>query len=72
MYTSPPDSEPVSTNRIEGFWAGTKRQLHGRHHSVSRKHSHRDVAEVEFNYNNGKLTDGERTVKLFRRATIDG
>jgi transposase-like protein len=31
----------VTTNRIEGFWAGLKRQIGGTHHSVSRKHLHR-------------------------------
>jgi transposase-like protein len=63
-YTT--DGEQVTTNRIEGFWAGLKRQLHGTHHAVSRKHLHRYVSEVEFKYNNRKLTDGERTVKLIQ------
>lgn len=58
----------VTTNRIEGFWAGLKRQLHGTHHSVSRKHLHRYLSEAEFKYNNRKLTDGERTVKLIQAA----
>lgn len=62
------DGTQVTTNRIEGFWAGLKRQLHGTHHSVSRKHLHRYVSEVEFKYNNRKLTDGERTVKLIQAA----
>src|SRR5688572_1074175 len=56
----------VTTNRIEGFWANLKRQLHGTHHAVSRKHLHRYLSEAEFKYNNRKLTDGERTVKLIR------
>jgi transposase-like protein len=63
-----PDGEQVTTNRIEGFWAGLKRQIHGTHHSVSRKHLHRYVSEVEFKYNNRHLTDGERTVKLIQAA----
>jgi transposase-like protein len=62
------DGEQVTTNRIEGFWAGLKRQLHGTHHSVSRKHLHRYVSEVEFKYNNRHLDDGERTVKLIQAA----
>jgi transposase-like protein len=61
-----PDGTQVTTNRIEGFWAGLKRQIHGTHHSVSRKHLHRYVSEVEFKYNNRGLTDGERTVKLIQ------
>jgi hypothetical protein len=56
----------VTTNRIEGFWAGLKRQLHGTHHSVSRKHLRRYVSEVEFKNNSRHLTDGERTVKLIQ------
>jgi transposase-like protein len=60
------DGTQVTTNRIEGFWAGLKRQLHGTHHSVSRKHLHRYLSEVEFKYNNRKLTNGERTVKLIQ------
>ncbi len=67
-YTA--DGEQVTTNRIEGFWAGLKRQLHGTHHSVSRKHLHRYVSEAEFKYNNRGLTDGERTAKLIQ-ATVN-
>lgn len=62
------DGEQVTTNRIEGFWAGLKRQLHGTHHAVSRKHLHRYVSEAEFKYNSRDLSDGERTVKLIRAA----
>lgn len=56
----------VTTNRIEGFWANLKRQIGGTHHSVSKKHLHRYVSEVEFKYNNRDLSDGERTVKLIQ------
>lgn len=58
--------ECVTTNRIEGFWAGLKRQLSGTHHSVSRKHLHRYVSEAEFKYNTRKLSDAEQTVKLIQ------
>jgi transposase-like protein len=58
--------EQITTNRIEGFWAGLKRQLQGTHHAVTRKHLHRYVSEAEFKYNNRKLNDGERTVKLIQ------
>jgi transposase-like protein len=60
------DGERITTNRIEGFWAGLKRQISGTHHSVSRKHLHRYVAEAEFKYNNRNLSDAERTVKLIQ------
>jgi transposase-like protein len=65
-YTA--DNEQVTTNRIEGVWANMKRQIGGTHHSVTRKHLHRYVSEVEFKYNNRKLTDGERTVKLIQAS----
>lgn len=42
----------VTTNSIEGFWSQLKKQIHGTHTSVSRKHLHRYVSEVEFKYNN--------------------
>ncbi len=60
------DGTQVTTNRIEGFWSGLKRQINGTHHSVSRKHLHRYVSESEFKYNNRHMTDGERTAKLIR------
>lgn len=59
----------ITTNRIEGFWAGVKRQIGGTHHSVSRKHLHRYVSEAEFKYNNRSLDDGERTAKLMQAAS---
>lgn len=65
-YTA--EGECITTNTIEGFWANLKRQLHGTHHAVTRKHLHRYVSEVEFKYNNRNLTDGERTVKLIQAA----
>lgn len=66
-YTA--EGEQVTTNRIEGFWAGLKRQLHGTHHSVSRKHLHRYLSEAEFKYNNRNLSDADRTVKLIQAAS---
>jgi transposase-like protein len=63
------DGVQVTTNRIEGFWSGLKRQLNGTHHAVTRKHLHRYVSEAEFKYNNRGLNDGERTVKLIQAAT---
>jgi type IV secretory pathway component VirB8 len=60
--------EQVTTNRIEGFWAGLKRQIHGTHHAVSRKHLHRYVSEAEFKYNNRNLSDADRMVKLIQSS----
>lgn len=58
----------VTTNRIEGFFAGLKRQINGTHHAVSKKHLHRYVSEVEFKYNNRHLDDGERTMRAIQGA----
>lgn len=58
----------VTTNRIESFWAGLKRQINGTHHSVSKKHLHRYVSEVEFKYNSRDLNDGERTQLVIRAS----
>lgn len=65
-YTT--DGGQVTTNRIEGFWAGMKRQIKGTHHAVSRKHLHRYVSEVEFKYNNRRLSDADRMVKLIQSS----
>jgi transposase-like protein len=62
------DGEQITTNRIEGFWAGMKRQIKGTHHAVSRKHLHRYVSEVEFKYNNRGLSDADRMVKLIQSS----
>jgi hypothetical protein len=63
------DGGQVTTNRIEGFWAGLKRQIGSTHHSVSRKHLHRYVSEAEFKYNNRGLADADRMVKLIQAST---
>lgn len=42
------DGDCITTNTIEGFWAGLKRQIGGTHHAVTRKHLHRYVSEAEF------------------------
>ncbi len=65
-YTA--DGETVTTNRIEGFWSGLKRQINGTHHSVSRKHLHRYVSESVFKYNNREMNDGERTRHAIQSA----
>lgn len=60
----------VTTNRIEGFFAGLKRQINGTHHAVSKKHLHRYVAEAEFKYNARGLDDGERVVRAIQGANF--
>lgn len=58
----------VTTNRIEGFFAGLKRQIKGTHHAVSKKHLHRYVSEVEFKYNSRGMDDGERMAHAIQGA----
>jgi transposase-like protein len=60
--------DDVTTNTIEGFFAGLKRQIGGTHHSVSKKHLHRYVAESEFKYNSRDLDDSQRTVRAIQGA----
>jgi len=42
----------VHTNSIESFWALFKRQYHGTHHSMSKKHVQRYIDEIVFRFNN--------------------
>jgi hypothetical protein len=58
----------VTTNRIEGFFAGLKRQIKGTHHSVSPRHLHRYVSEIEYKYNTRGMDDGERTRLAIKAA----
>ena len=58
----------VTTNRIEGFFGGLKRQIGGPHHSVSKRHLHRYVSEAEFKYNTRHDDDGERTQRAIRSS----
>jgi transposase-like protein len=58
----------VTTNRVEGFFAGLKRQIKGTHHAVSKKHLHRYISEIEFKYNNRALDDGARTALAIQGA----
>jgi transposase-like protein len=58
----------VHTNTVEGFFGLLKRRINGTHHSVSRKHLHRYVAESTFVYNHRGLDDGERTQVAIQSA----
>lgn len=42
----------VHTNSIESFWALVKRQYHGTHHHVTKKHLQRYIDEIAFRFNN--------------------
>lgn len=58
----------VTTNTIESVFALVKRSIYGTWHSVSRRHLHRYLAEVEFRYNTRTLDDGARTVLAIQGA----
>lgn len=55
-------------NSAENFFSRLKRQLYGTHHSVSRRHLHRYVSEVEFKHNTRNLDDGPRVVSAIEGA----
>lgn len=58
----------VTTNTMESVFALLKRSITGTFHSVSQKHLHRYLSEVEFRYNLRKLDDGARTVAAIQSA----
>lgn len=59
----------VTTNTIEGFFSGLKRQINGTHHHVTKKHLHRYVDEVVFKYNTRHIDDGARTALAIQSIT---
>jgi transposase-like protein len=58
----------VTTNAVEGYFAQLQRSLDGTHHSVSREHLHRYLAEFDFRYTTCKSTDTERVGMLVSRV----
>jgi transposase-like protein len=56
----------VTTNTIEGVFAGLKRQITGTHHSISAQHAQKYLDEHAFKYNHRDETDGERFVRAVR------
>ena len=59
----------VSSNTAESFFAILKRAVYGTWHSVSHKHLHRYVGEVEYRWNTRKVDDGQRLSLAIRRAS---
>ena len=56
----------VHTNSIESFWAVLKRGYMGTYHWMSRKHTHRYVAEFTGRFNARHLDELEQMRRLFR------
>lgn len=56
----------VSTNTAEGLFANLKRQIHGTHHSTSKKHLPRYLEEYDFKYNTRGTSDTARTEAAIR------
>jgi len=59
----------VSTNTVEGFFSLLKRGINGIYHHVGSQHLHRYLCEFDFRYNNRKITDGERSIKLIGKVS---
>ena len=51
----------ITTNAAEGFFGNSKRSIDGTHHHISRKHTDLYFAELDFKYNERKVSDGVRT-----------
>lgn len=60
----------VSTNEVESYFALLKRGITGSFHSVSKTHLHRYCDEFSFRWNERKVSDAERTVKVI--SLIEG
>jgi transposase-like protein len=54
----------VHTNSIESFWALVKRQYHGTHHTMSKKHLQRYIDEIAYRFNHR----GESMADIFADA----
>jgi len=54
----------ISTNGIENFWTLLKRTLKGTYVAVEPEHLFRYVDEQAFRFNNRKMKDGDRFVKV--------
>jgi transposase-like protein len=56
----------IHTNTAESSFALVKRGIMGVYHNVSKKYLHRYLWQFDFMWNNRKLNDGERTVRLLK------
>lgn len=60
------DGHLAHTNTVEGLFANLKRQIHGTHHSTSKKHLKRYTEEHEYKYNTRDESDTSRTEKAIQ------
>jgi hypothetical protein len=58
----------VHVSTAEGLFSQLKRALDGTYHHVSEHHLHRYLAEFDYQYDNRKVKDGERTVKAIKKG----
>jgi len=58
----------ASTNKAENYFSQLKRSLDGTHHSVSPEHLPRYLQEFDYRYTTCKLSDTERTMRLFGKV----
>ncbi len=52
----------ITTNTVESFFNILKRGLNGTYHHVSRRHSHRYLADFDFRYNSRDASDTDRAL----------
>ncbi len=64
-----PDGLLVHTNSAEGFFGNLKRQIHGTHHHVSKKHLPRYLEEFDYKFNTREMDDGARTTAAMMRIS---
>lgn len=57
----PASGRLITTNTAEGLFANLKRQIHGTHHSTSKKHLPKYLEEYDFKYNTRDKSDTERS-----------
>ena len=58
----------VTTNHAETYFSQLKRSLDGTHHSVSREHLDRYLAEFDFRYSTCKDSDAERMAQIVEQT----
>ena len=58
----------VTTNKAENFFSQLKRSLDGTHHSISKEHLCRYLAEFDFRYTTRKMDDSERMGHLVKKC----
>ena len=59
----------VTTNGLENFWSLTKRCIKGTYASIAPFHTFRYLDEEAFRFNNRKINDGDRFIKVLQSVS---